>query len=186
VVFDNELEDFRLFGLIRDKNNKRKDYKKAFEPQLDDGVKSQLVSIREDAQLFSHDKMVATVQKHMDESGMRQMMSSDDQAMMMFETNLIVKGNEVDSDEEVEHYEEMPVRQEEEAFGVVGDDLKNFWGVIEIKDDWNLDEEVEKNSRGLTSQTSGVVEVEKPDEARKIKSLEDARKTQSLNNEGKV
>lgn len=122
---------------------------------MDDDIKSKLVSTIEDTKLFSHDKMIATVEKHMDESGMKQMLSSDDKAMMMFETSLIDDGNEVDIEEEIDRYEGKNIKLPKEALGVDENDLKRPSGMIETKDDCDLDEG-KKNIRKATLLPDGT------------------------------
>lgn len=50
--FDADLQQFKEI------NKTRKDHKKSYEPTLDETTESQLHSLREDENLFSHEKMV--------------------------------------------------------------------------------------------------------------------------------
>ncbi|KAJ3270966.1 hypothetical protein HDV01_007296 [Terramyces sp. JEL0728] len=91
--------DLRTFQA---QNSQRKDQKQVFEPQLEQKTVERMDALRKDTHLFTHEKMLKDIDKYLNVSGMRPLMSTEDQAMLSFETELLQP-----KEEEAEYEEEI-------------------------------------------------------------------------------
>jgi hypothetical protein len=120
---------------------------------MSEELKASMLETKSDNQLFSHEKMVYNIEKNMDESGIRQLMSTDDQAMLLFETNLAGgAGTDVVDWDNIENDQEQKPVPEENEDAMLDAEIGEYNKIQpEIKDDWNLEEEVKKYSRERTT-----------------------------------
>jgi hypothetical protein len=120
---------------------------------MSEELKASMLETKSDNQLFSHEKMVYNIEKNMNESGIRQLMSTDDQAMLLFETNLAGgAGTDVVDWDNIENDQEQKPVPEENEDAMLDAEIGEYNKIQpEIKDDWNLEEEVKKYSRERTT-----------------------------------
>ncbi|KAJ3321908.1 hypothetical protein HDV06_003774 [Boothiomyces sp. JEL0866] len=97
--------DLRSF---QTQNRQRKEQKQVFEPKLEPRTVERMEALRKDTHLFTHEKMLKDIDKYLNVSGMRPLMSTEDQAMLSFETELLEK-----QEDEVEYEEEIAPEVEE-------------------------------------------------------------------------
>ncbi|KAJ2997386.1 hypothetical protein HDV02_005583 [Globomyces sp. JEL0801] len=91
MQFESDLERFRV------NNQVRRDLKTVFEPEFAPDTSKRMENIRNDTQLFSHEKMIKTIDQHLVATGVKTLISTEDQAMLMFGSDLQATNEDAES-----------------------------------------------------------------------------------------